>query len=207
MSYNREARTAFANRAFVLSEMFNTKFRNTRFSGAVSRVVRVIPPETESTGGGKMARETITLVPESEGAQGAPIVAGWLDVGQNLAELRAYSLLAERHKERFGNLPFDLNPSEYATFLQEAQSFLAQEGITLTLLDENTPAAAPAASAPAAPARSGSTPKMQVMSANTGTGAASSAGSGGGVGLLLVVMLFVGVLLGVGGAVLVLKLM
>jgi hypothetical protein len=194
VSYDKGARTAFANRAFVLSEMFNAKFRNTRFSGAVGRIVKVIPPETESTGGGKMARESIALVPESEGASGSSIVCGWLDVGQNSAELRSYSVLSDRHKERFGNLAFDLEKAEYETFVAEAQQFLAAEGIALSIISEST---SPAVEAPARPSNSGG---MQVVSANAsgrGIEGTASGGSRPGMGLMLGAAILLGVGIGV----------
>lgn len=192
VSYDKGARTAFANRAFVLSEMFNAKFRNTRFSGAVGRVVKVIPPETESTGGGKMARESIALVPESEGASGSSVVCGWLDVGQNNAELRSYSVLSDRHKERFGNLAFDLEKAEYEAFVAEAQQFLAAEGIALSIINEST---SPAVQAPAKPGNSGG---VQVVSANaSGRGLEAQGGGRPGMGLMIGAAILFGVGIGV----------
>lgn len=202
MSYDKAARTAFANRAFVLSEMFNAKFRNARFSGAVNRVVKVIPPETESTGGGKMARDSITLVPESEGAGGSSIVIGWLDVGHSVAELRSYAVLAERHKDRFGSLAFDLEKAEYETFLTDAQTFLAAEAITTTLItDANNAGGTPP---PSRPDKSGG---MQVLSANaSGRGLDQEKSSGGaGMGLLIAAAVIIGMVIGVAGVLLIVK--
>lgn len=194
MSYSKEVRTQFANRAFVISELVNVKFRNQRFTGAVSRVVKVEPPATESTGGGKMARETITLVPESDRVEGNSIVVGFLDVGKSTAELRTYDMLEERHRQRFGSLPFDLDRNQYDAFIDEMQRFLVEEGMTLQSATETE-------SAPASAPRTASQPAMRTIAASP-PGRVTSAGTndsgGGGLGIGAVIFgVFVGVAIGV----------
>ena len=198
MSYEKGARTAFANKAFVLSEMFNAKFRNTHFSGAVARVVKVFPPETESTGGGKLARESIALVPESEKASGSSIVCCWLDVGQSCAELRSFSVLADRHRERFGDLSFDLNKEEYESFVEEAKEFLANEGLALSLVETSETSSSSSSSSSSAPATASRAGGVQVMRAtSSGDQVRGTGSSGPGVMVLVGGAILVGVGIGV----------
>jgi hypothetical protein len=145
MAYEKDARTAFASKALELSEMFMIKFGRTRFSGNVPRVVKVQAPE-ESTGGGAQAREPIALIPE--GGSGGTIVVGWINVGANRAELRAYHVLAELHRRRY-NENLDIPKHEYDQFLEDARSFFAEEDIPSRIVDE-VPDAAPLKSAPEA---------------------------------------------------------
>lgn len=176
MAYERDARTAFASKALELSEMFMVKFGRRSFAGAVPRVVKVEAPD-ESTGGGKQAREPISLVPAG-GAPGGTLVIGWMDVAENRAGMRAYHVLAEMHRQRFGK-NLDLPRAEYDSFLDEARRFFTEEGIPLQLL-EDVPAPPPA---------------------RPGTGEASLAAtsSSTGVSLALVALLvLVTVALGVG---------
>jgi len=188
MSYSKEARTQFANRAFVISELVNVKFRDRRFTGAVVRVVKVEPPATESTGGGKMARETIALVPESDRVEGSSIVVGFLDVGKSQAELRPFDVLVDRHRARFGSLSFDLDRGEYEAFIADMQAFLVEEGMTIvTVSDEAPPAASP---------RTPSQPAIRTVSV-PGKVASASTGESGGGGLGIGAVIF-GVIVGVG---------
>lgn len=156
MAYERDARTAFASKALELSDMFMVKFGRRSFPGVVARVVKVEAPE-ESTGGGKKAREPISLVPAA-GAQGNTLVIGWMNVAENRAEMRAYHVLAEMHRQRFGK-NLDLPRHDYDQFLDEARRFFAEEAITLDLIEDAPapprPASAEAPLTSAAPATSG----------------------------------------------------
>lgn len=143
MAYEREARTAFASKALELSDMFMIKFSRRAFGGAVPRAVHVAAPE-ESTGGGKQAREAISLIPAG-GAPGGTLVIGWMNVAENRAELRTYDVLAEMHRLRFGNA-LDLTQTDYEGFLDEARRFFSEEGIQLELASE-APAPPPVRSA------------------------------------------------------------
>lgn len=153
MAYEREARTAFASKALELSEMFMVKFGRRSFGGAISRTLHVEPPE-ESTGGGKRAREPISLVPAG-GAQGSTLVVGWMNVAENRAELRAFSVLAAIHRQRFGG-GLDLVRADYDAFLDEARRFFSEEGIALEIATEAPappPARASSGESAAAPGR------------------------------------------------------
>lgn len=152
MAYEREARTAFASKALELSEMFMIKFGRRGFGGAISRTLHVAAPE-ESTAGGKRAREPISLVPAA-GADGSTLVVGWMNVADNRAELRAFSVLDAIHRQRFGS-GVDLVRADYETFLDEARRFFAEEAIAFELATEAPPppaARGPSRESAAAPA-------------------------------------------------------
>ncbi len=179
MAYERDARTAFASKALELSEMFMVKFGRRSFAGDIARIVRVEAPE-ESTGGGKRAREPISLVPAA-GVQGSTLVIGWMNVAENHAELRAYPVLAEIHRQRFGGRNLDLPRHDYDQFLDEARRFFSEEGITLELVQD-----VPAPPPPRAPANDRPLPP-----------APRQAGlSLGLVGMLLAVTIALGVAIG-----------
>lgn len=134
MAYDKEARTAFASKALELSELFVIKLGRTRFGGDPPRVVKVQEPQTESTAGGKQAREPIALVPEGSAGAGA-LVCGWMDVGENRAEMRSFAVLDEMHRRRYG-APLGLPREEYEGFLNEARRFFSEEGIPMQLVEE-----------------------------------------------------------------------
>jgi hypothetical protein len=164
MAYERDARTAFAGKALELSEMFTVKFGQRVFRGQPNRIVQVQEPQ-ESTGGGKQAREPIALVPAG-GASGGSIVIGWINVGENKAEMRAYHVLAEMHRQRHGpNSQVDLDKGEYESFLNDVRAFFAEEEMPTRIVDE----------IPAAPTR------------KQGAGAPARGSSGGGMGMGAVV--------------------
>lgn len=158
MAYERDARTAFASKALELSEMFMIKFGRRAFAGDIARVVKVEAPE-ESTGGGKRAREPISLVPAA-GASGSTFVIGWMNVAENHAEIRAYHVLAEMHRQRFGR-NLDLPRHDYEQFIDEARRFFSEEGIAFDLVQDAPvppPARAGTGDAPlASPSASSST--------------------------------------------------
>jgi hypothetical protein len=133
MSYEKKAMTAFAQAALAASDLITTKFANTKFTGPTTRVVRVDAPQVESTGGGKKARESIVLRPET-GDPSAAITAGFLDVGVRACELRSYAALNAAHRARFQNA-LDLHQSEYDKFLGELTSLLEAEGFVVKVVE------------------------------------------------------------------------
>ncbi len=154
---NQNSRTEFASRALLVSDIFNVKFKKTRFSGSTPRVVMVDAEEKESTGGGKMARESVLLVPERAAPGVANIVVGFIDVGTSAAELRSYNALLARHRQRFGDMAFDIKQEEYDAFVQQAKAFLEAEKITVNLVDAKpVDMSGPSAAAPVAAPSKGS---------------------------------------------------
>lgn len=128
------SRTEFASKAIQLGSLFEIKFAKFAFTGATPRQVKVTANVGESTGGGKMARESIMLMP-TDGNQHQAVVCGWMDVGASVAELRSFASVKARHEARFQK-GFDVKREEYERFLAEARQFFHDEGITTDLIDD-----------------------------------------------------------------------
>ena len=164
MTYEKKAMTAFAQAALAASDLIVQKFAATKFTGNVTRVVHVEAPNVESTGGGKQARESIVLKPESGDAAGA-ITCGFLDIGLRSCELRSYASLAMLHRQRFGTAQqtaLDLHQSEYDKFLGELKEMLDGEGFIVRLV-EPVEQQAKAVAAGNVPAQGGGGSSMGVM--------------------------------------------
>ena len=129
----QQAMTAFAQAALAVSDLVAAKFSSTRFSGGVARVVKVQAPNVPSTGGGKQARESVILLPET-GDTAQAVTVGFIDVGLRGVELRTYAAVAaayeQRHKTRL-----DLPKAEYEAFTKELQAFLGGEGYVVKSVD------------------------------------------------------------------------
>lgn len=146
MAYEKGAMTAFAQAALAASDLINNRFQSTKFSGSVTRTCVVEAPHTESTGGGKQARESIVLRPENGDAR-ETITCGFLDVGLRSCELRSYAALNMLHRQRF-QTALDLHQSEYDKFLGELKQLLDAEGFVTKLVEpEEQQAKAKAANA------------------------------------------------------------
>ena len=150
--------TAFAQAALAISDVLSMKFASTRFSGSIPRVVKVQAPQVQSTGGGKQARESIVLMPES-GDTTQALTAGFIDVGLRAVELRTYAAVAGPHQQRFGRA-LDLPRAEYDAFVGELKSFFGPEGYVIKVIDvaEQEAKATRVQQAEAAASKSGGVP-------------------------------------------------
>jgi hypothetical protein len=125
--------TAFAQAALAISDLLAAKFSGTKFGGSIPRVVKVQAPQVPSTGGGKQARESIVLMPET-GDNAHAITAGFVDVGLRAVELRTYAAVSGPYQQRHGR-PLDLPKAEYDAFLTEVKNFLTPEGYVIKTID------------------------------------------------------------------------
>lgn len=131
------ARTQFAAKAMLMSEDFNILFAQHPLQGQIPRVARIIPPDVDSTGGGKMARESIVLA--SVSGSGQSITVGFVDLGKQTGELRSMAYLARTQVARGVQLGFAAE--EYEAFLVRAQEYFHGEGIKVRVVDEALPEA------------------------------------------------------------------
>jgi hypothetical protein len=122
-------RTVVAQQAIDLGELLNFRFEQKFVGKDVPKRLSVITLESQSTGGGKMARQSVVLTPLEEGVQGS-IMCGWIDVARREAELREHRLVADQFEARY-HVPFDVGFDEYEALLSELQSVLANQGFTL----------------------------------------------------------------------------
>ncbi len=97
-----------------------------------------------STGGGKLARQPLNLVPEQ--GQGSVIAVGWIELPLHRATVKTFRCLSSAHQARGRSL--DVDEASYATFTDWVGRHLGQFGITLTLDDEITPSMRPPAGQP-----------------------------------------------------------
>jgi hypothetical protein len=130
-------RTLFASAAIRIAGTLVAEVHKVRLGRAPVRVVKVLEPEGPSTAGGKLARLSIVLAPET--GDGKALMCGWIDVGSSLAELRSFEALAEQFKSRHGR-PIDIDRAAYENMLATVRAFLERECYTVT-----TSSAAPAA--------------------------------------------------------------
>lgn len=124
--------TEFANRAYIVANVFNKRFQTTEFSGKAPRVILVMPSTEQSTEGGKLARSTIHLKALA-GKTYPPLNAGWFDVGTDNAVLHSYEAIYDLHLQRHGKNEFLLNREEYERFVEEARKFLEGERFKVTI--------------------------------------------------------------------------
>ena len=150
MTYEKKAMTAFAQAALAASDLIMQKFHETKFSGAVTRIVNVEAPNVESTGGGKQARESIVLRPENGDVAGS-ITCGFLDIGLRSCELRSYASLSMLQRQRF-QTALDLHQSEYEKFLGELVGMLEAEGFVIKMIEPEEQQAKAVAAGNAGPA-------------------------------------------------------
>ncbi|MCU0691914.1 MAG: hypothetical protein MUF54_10970 [Polyangiaceae bacterium] len=129
-------RTQFAQVAFDYSTFFAVQFAQTRVAGACPRAPVLVAPEGMSTGGGKLVRQHIALRPEQQDFPA--LTVGTVDVSRSTATLRTYGYLLQAHRARFGDRPFDIDPSTYQAFFQQAQQFFASQGMRIDLETEQS---------------------------------------------------------------------
>lgn len=129
----QQAMTAFAQAALAVSDLVAAKFSGTKFGGSVPRIVKVQAPNVPSTGGGKQARESVILMPET-GDTAQAITAGFIDVGLRAVELRTFAALDQTYQQRH-KTKLDMPKAEYDAFVKEVQSFLGAEGYVVKMID------------------------------------------------------------------------
>jgi hypothetical protein len=130
---SQQAMTAFAQAAIAVGDLVSAKFAGMRFTGRVSRIVKVQTPNVQSTGGGRQARESVVLLPEN-GDSSQALTAGFIDVGLRAVELRTYAALDAAYRQRHRQA-LDLPPAEYDSFSKDLQAFLGNEGYVVKVLD------------------------------------------------------------------------
>jgi hypothetical protein len=141
-------RTQVAQNAVDFSRNFEGAFSQVRVLGGVLRRAKVVAPEGMSTGGGKQARQPLTLVPDQ--GEGPAISVGWIELPTQRAGIKTFRSLASAHQARYRGRPLDIDEASYQTFVGWVVNHLAGYGVNVTLEDEVTPSIPPPR-APAAP--------------------------------------------------------
>ncbi|MCP3166827.1 hypothetical protein [Myxococcus qinghaiensis] len=146
-------RTMFANHSALLAEQLRDALGKKMYGRGPHRVLRIDDPEGPSTGGGKQARQSISLVPRK--GTGPSVVCGWVDVSKREAQLRGFEGVAKRYEAHHGE-PLELATEEYERFLHDVEDVLVKAVIKVRLIvPEEQAGAGLAAPAARAPARGG----------------------------------------------------
>jgi len=134
-------RTQVAQSAFNFSQYFTSAMADVVVQGNPPRRVELLAPEGMSTGGGKQARQAVTLRSD---VPGYPVItAGWADVPGRRALLRTHACLRAMHHQRFPDRPFEVDPSTYQQFFDIARDLLAACGLDVTIENQALASVAP----------------------------------------------------------------
>lgn len=120
--------TAFAARAFRLSDLFKQAFpKPLELNGRHYNLV-MMAPEGGTTGGGVQSVQHVLLVPM---APGTKFVIASMDQLKRVAEIKRYDLQASLFQERFKgqNLPFER--LAYVDVVMSVEKFFTQHGIEI----------------------------------------------------------------------------
>lgn len=118
--------TQYASHANTIADTFRAAFMKTKVG---DHSVEMTAP-TDSTKGGLLALQHVTLKPET----GMALVVGTVNAGEKRAELRSYAHVSKVNEERFKRpLPFD--EASYRAFLDKAEGVLGAFGIETKVTD------------------------------------------------------------------------
>ncbi|HYH97315.1 hypothetical protein [Hyalangium sp.] len=135
-----EARTEFAQQGVLIADLLRTTFAQRRYGPARYRL-HIVEPNGPSTGGGRQARQPLSLVSRKESVPA--IVCGWVNVAQREAQVRSYGVMAQRYERRHGSTP-RLTEEEYGRFLDKLMDTLFDGGFQIVHLvsddEESQPA-------------------------------------------------------------------
>ena len=118
--------TQYASHANMIADTFRAAFTKTKVG---SHAVEMTAP-TDSTKGGLLALQHVTLKPET----GMALVVGTVNAGEKRAELRSFAHVSKVNEARFKRpLPFD--QAAYDAFLEKAEGVLGAFGIDTQVTD------------------------------------------------------------------------
>jgi len=184
--------TMFAGKSVALAEVFKYTVGKEPFVGPTVCRLELSAPSEESTDGGRLAVQHVSIVPEGGGP--STVIVTVYQVEQR-AEGRQYEVVAETYKKRFHTSTFPVSPGQFDEMTRKLKDFFKQFGFKF----ETAPwqAVRPSAAAPRATAGAtvpGAAPvakrptATQGASARTATRSAVVGGGGGGTRLWLVIV-------------------
>ena len=137
-----ESRTSFAMAAMDFAGMFNAFFSEKSIAGFVPELTS---PEGQSTGGGKQARQHITLNSMTDDKS---LVMGYCNNVEKKAELRSFDYVADQYKKRYQGETFPVGRKAYDGLLQHLKNFFSSQSLAVSVAaDRPARAAAPAPAA------------------------------------------------------------
>ena len=134
MSDTGPARTMFASKALQMHALFGARFKKEHIGSKLPRRVKVQEIDVETTGGGKQARMSVTLI--AEGQPSANLVCGWIDVGASKVRMRSHATLVKMYEHKLGK-PLEISKEEYQKFLNDAQAFVTSNAFEFEIYDED----------------------------------------------------------------------
>lgn len=188
--------TMFAGKSVALAEVFKFTVGKEPFVGPAVCRLELSAPSEESTDGGRLAVQHVSIVPENGGPTTVMATAFQVD---RRAEARPYEVVADTYKKRFRTNSFPVTPGQFDEMTRKVKDFFLQFGFRFEMqpLVPGRTSGVPAAPAPASasgPVSAAKRPTAAGGSARTASRSAVAAGetaqaSGGSrLGMVLVVV-------------------
>lgn len=142
--------TVFAGKSIALAEVFKFTLGKEPFVGPSVCRLELSAPTEESTDGGRLAVQHVSIVPENGGP--TTVIATAYQV-ERRAETRPYELVVETYKKRFHTSSFPVTPGQFDEMTRRLKEFFQQFGFTFELasLLGGRPSTSPRAIPPRAP--------------------------------------------------------
>jgi hypothetical protein len=117
--------TMFAGKAVALAEVFKFTVGKEPFVGPSVCRLELSAPAEESTDGGRLAVQHVSIVPENGGP--ATVMATAYQV-ERRAEARQYEVVADTYKKRFRANTFPVSPGQFDEMTRKLKDFFQQFG-------------------------------------------------------------------------------
>lgn len=153
-------RTMFATHASLFAERLQDKFAKKIYGRTPHRVLRIDEPEGLSTAGGRLARQSISLI--SRKGKEPSIVCGWVDVSKNEAQFRGHESMARRFEAHHGT-PLDLSQEDYERCIDDLVQVMVAGGIKVRVLVPDEASPVQPASPPPEVRKQGIAPWMMIV--------------------------------------------
>jgi len=132
--------TVYAGKSVALAEVFKYTVGKEPIVGPVICRLELSAPTEESTDGGRLAMQHVSIVPEGGGPT---VVIGTAYQLDHLVELRPYASVADTYKKRLRAGSFPVTPAQYDEMTRKLKSFFDQFEFQFTVGDAPLPGARP----------------------------------------------------------------
>jgi len=133
--------TVYAGKSVALAEVFKYTVGKDPIVGPVICRLELSAPTEESTDGGRLAMQHVSIVPEGGGPT---VVIGTAYQLDRLAEMRPYAAVADTYKKRFRTSSFPVTPNQYDEMVRRLKGFFAQFDFQFSIGEVIVPGARPA---------------------------------------------------------------
>ena len=132
--------TVYAGKSVALAEVFKYTVGKEPIVGPVICRLELSAPTEESTDGGRLAMQHMSIVPEGGGPT---VVIGTAYQLDRLAELRPYAAVADTYKKRFRTNSFPVTPNQYDEMARRLKGFFDQFDFQFAVGEATLPGARP----------------------------------------------------------------